>query len=129
MTTAELRALDAEIAVKIMGWKQYLTKNGIYYLGAPDAFCPEFMLSERITEVEYCGRDLGNAPHYSTDPAASKALRDRLSQLGWNWDLGQFGYIPSLFTFDLRKEQKRITESAETEELAVALCALKAVVR
>lgn len=84
----------------------------------------------------------GNAWHiapldrYTDSPDASISLRDKLS-LQWNWLLGCGGSKPSEkpFGFALFRKDAPIAqqpdpafiEEAETEEMAVVLCALRSI--
>lgn len=67
-------------------------------------------------------------PQFSTDPAASKLLRDKLAER-WHWQMfSPFGKVP-VFSFGVWPKGERLEllthiAHGETEELAVALCAL-----
>ncbi len=79
-------------------------------------------------KIEPCVR---RHPEYSTDPAASKQLREKLAEK-WDSTLGHannhcFALWPK-GTIDKYSQPTHLATS-DTEELAVALCALKAVGR
>src|SRR4051812_695962 len=54
-------------------------------------------------------------PYFSTDPVASKALRDKLAELGWNYELGRYGSEPCFYTFVLTRPGERIEMCDENE--------------
>ncbi len=68
------------------------------------------------------GEVVGYFNPFSTEGAM--LIRDRLSELGWNWDLGSYGYKPQLITFSMSRPGRKHDAAGETEGRAVALCAL-----
>ncbi len=62
---------------------------------------------------------------FSTDPAASKQLREKLAEFGY-WELKQIGSGMYAFSIVSLIDEPTMVASDDTEEMAVALCALKA---
>lgn len=123
------READALLAEKVMGWHLYsfTEKYGCW--------CDCIKGNHIGGSSGWADRTLDDAQYYigpewnpTTDPAASKMLRGKLAE-AWNYDLGRFGSMPASFQFSLTRIGYggiAITD-ADTEELAVALCALKSV--
>lgn len=113
------RELDALVAEHVMGWEK-------------DATHPNLRGSGWWKEPD--GSFNCELPAYSTDPAASKLVRERMGELGY-WcrlqtpfekDSGEFfaGFTEHSFTgWNGRPDNQA---GADTEELAVALAAIRA---
>jgi hypothetical protein len=124
MTELQTRNIDIAIAEKVMGAK--IIPDPLNVRGCYEEYTP----SLQPGNVQW--RDL---QHYTTDPVASKALREKLAKTG-TWCLSIDDpprNQPQLFTctFTLYGKTFYTDEGggqaeADTEELAVALCALKA---
>lgn len=122
MTNREIDALAAEHCMgrKVSWWSLHPTLHGDEFLPDADGDCPN---QEMLVDGEWLYIE-----RYSTDPAPSKQLRDRMRELGWQWGTRtaasgeyrcEFYKLPS--TLDTYFEG-----FAATEEMAVALAALKA---
>ncbi len=106
------RAIDALVAEHAFGWTGLYRMDNVHGV----AGWPGGKKAHMAPQVP---------PAYSTDPAASKQLRDRMRELGWNFEMRWMsGYNPWA-QFWKRGSVAQIGESA-TEELAVALAALRA---
>lgn len=92
------REKDAAIAERFFGWRWW-TRNGYRwfgpanapdivkakrYLGDPSTFlCDESQFDDKIAEDPWwldCPEDEERLPHYCTNPAASKQLREKLAE-------------------------------------------------
>lgn len=72
------------------------------------------------------GKDLGeDVPEYTQNIVSSRKLRDKLAET-YNWSLDRMGAIPAMFVFTLTQPGVFVSETADTEEMAVALCTAKA---
>lgn len=126
MTTREI---DTLIAEKVMGWKRWMI------VGMEDIGCclfpPERNFTSRLVRAPD-GMPLneiafGSPFNCFTDPAASKKLRGKMRADGWEF---AFRDEPPVFvaSFDRPLPDLNCYEAeADTEEMAVALAALKAV--
>lgn len=78
-------------------------------------------------EVESMFGDFGGPLHYTTDPRACKELREKLAER-WDWQRLCCYLKGTAFTFRIRglTEHEQFIAEACSEEMAVALCALKA---
>lgn len=76
MTPDELRALDAEVAVKVFGWTREQVALAMLCADGSIAAC-----SEMTT---------GHIPEYSTDIAAAWLVVERLNAMGYSIHLHQF---------------------------------------
>ena len=118
------REIDALVAEKVMGLQG--VTNRLLGLG--------------VFRLEYGAGDTDEkVPAYSTDPAASKQLRDKMLELGWSYQIGYGktniessagwkitrGFECRLV--NMEADVTRVSATADTEELAVALAALEAV--
>lgn len=65
-------------------------------------------------------------PHYSTDTVASKALRDRMRELGWSYRVSGCGTEGVSFGCRMSRNAECWFRSSESEELAIAQAAYKA---
>ncbi len=130
----EVREIDAWIATEVFGPKPETRPNWSHQTegGWTSSFKGIF------THKDYPPNQVGYPePWYdwiplpfSTDPAASKQLREKLAEMGWNYDLGRFGSKPALFTLTLyRAGIRHSADSGEGEEHVFCLCALKAISR
>lgn len=110
------REIDALIATKVMGW-------------TPDAQHPN------LRGLGWWEDSLGSytceLPKFSTDPTASKQLRDKMRADGYRFTLWD---IPATESLRVRctivksiLDGETWQQVSDTEEMAVALAALKAV--
>ena len=111
-TPEQLRKIDAVIAEKVMGWD--VIENSDWLIGRPRGH----------GTTEY-------VPRFTTDPAASKQVREKLAE---RWTILKLTLCPNAYTTKIMFEvgmyghrRERFREFAETEELAVCLCALKSI--
>jgi hypothetical protein len=108
MTTQELRELDAFLAEHGFGWKWYRyfgPMEGKIYFDGRSVLCdpnnPPCAEMWMLDDGKYPRSSSdGHFPHYSTDPAASDALLDRMAELGWLYSisLGGSGNVTAIFT-------------------------------
>ncbi len=122
----DLREIDAKIAEKVMGWKPE-PKAGILYGRIGSMYVPE---SEAVPVPGFRKPDglccyADGVPHYSSNPADSKKVREKLAERWPRQALVRFVEKPN-HQFMLDSEPTIIGPLADTEELAVALLALKA---
>lgn len=124
-----LRAIDADLARVVMGmvpcddWKP----GNLGSAGGP------FMRKDCAHKSCYPRRsnfgDGNGCPRFTTDPAASKALREKLAER-FQWSLTREGTSCMMASFRIwtlgAKTQDSYYAEADTEELAVALCACAA---
>ena len=85
--TLSNREVDVLVATEVMGYKhfQFTRDDGskfVMLLQSDDAAHIASIAEREPVEVE-SGDDLDAARLYTTDPAASKAVRDRMRALGW----------------------------------------------
>ncbi len=130
-----LRECDYQIARHLFGWKhlQFTRTSGSRFvmLMAPDDI-PEHIRSMNPVEVESGDED--NAREYTTDANASKRVRQKLAERFHGFNLSKSPhevntakpYCFQVFTSNLN-DADVTGPYAETEELAVALCALKSI--
>lgn len=120
------REIDALVAERVMGWRLvtdsaelarmgYRTgpgfhDKGIYFAGEEWKACIE----------------CGNVPEFSADPAASKQLRDKMRADGFDYELNATKRDGIWATFSHPGTVEDFTTYGDTEEMAVALAALKA---
>ena len=111
-TPEQLRKIDAVIAEKVMGWD--VIENSDWLIGRPRG----------NGTTEY-------VPRFTTDPAASKQVREKLAE---RFTILRLTHTPNAFTtkfiFEVGQygvKRGRIRCDAATEELAVALCALQSI--
>lgn len=135
-----LREMDALIAEKMFGWYWFqapqFDANGPLpeqgkVLCPPGMPCPGFewprtgVIHPHYFLNQKCYR-------YTTEPDASKHLRTKLGET-WNWLSGCGGHDNKPYAFALYRrvkpqpENEDFIDEADTEELAVCLCALKSV--
>ena len=120
-TPEQLRKIDAVIAEKVMGARIVADERN--YRGCYEEYDPP--LSGNVK-----WRDL---LHYTTDPAASKQVREKLAEQGFGYQLqrGLESYEDGTFMAFIWRLNVSHREThrayADTEELAVALCALKSI--
>lgn len=140
------REIDALVAGHIFGWKwvvnvdhnfTHLTDwakdvSGCRFL-RDSTFRPH-ELQAFATGSEPIGRTVVGGyteiyPRYSTDPAASKQLRDKMRADGWRFTMYDQKDSMVFAQFIRNDDHGFLTpcESADTEEMAVALAALAAV--
>lgn len=126
------REIDAKIAEVVMGLRLFVvdTAFGEGHAWLPAGSDP----AQCCTFGEGFPRDV-DLPRYSTDPVASKALREKLATGGWSWDFETERVGGELkFWFFIYKGNDGLINAVddahegihETEEMAVALCGLKA---
>lgn len=129
----EARELDALVAERLMdyGYFRFTRPDGSSFeqLGPLASFTPEFLERMNGERIESGADDMDSAPHFSTDPAASKQLRDTMRAEGWSLLVRLPGatkpfFKPSAEYFG--NDLKDATAAADTEERAVALAALRA---
>lgn len=101
MTPEQIKAIEAKIAEK-MGW-------------TPERV-PTF--GKFIASIE-SGGSVNDPPAYLSDPAASRELREALSQR-FNYELYRYGCTPCFFGFRVTGESVIDLQSSKSEELAVA---------
>lgn len=138
------REIDALVAQHAMEWKWIPRDDGMGFLLPPDwrqmiskdgragwiytPSCPGTnLIGGFFGKGEIIQKVPNTAPYYSTDPAASKRLRDRMRELGWDFhrmDLGKFRRSIAA----KHNGQKWVTACVddESEEMADALVSLKA---
>ena len=115
------REIDALIAEKIMEWSRYeeaFTEKWPIYNGWYNP------ANQQFQEPKF-----GTLPQFSTDPSASKQLRDRLRELGFDYSLGlTTDLLTNLKHYGCLLDDKEglWKATANTEEMAVALASLKA---
>lgn len=114
------READALIAEKVMGWHKcwsggLMGRNPNHFQWKDAAGITHSPFGENPTE-------------FTTDPAASKQLREKLAAQGWD-NQSLMRLQSGRFGFQMLKPDGTDCggEASPTEELAVALCALKSV--
>jgi len=101
-----IKEIDALCAVHVMGWvEEPRQRAGVMWFLRPDG---GFSLI---------------VPHYSTDPGASKSLRNRMFDLGWGYRLSRLS--AECVCIFLNSESTG-SGCGSTEEIATALAALNA---
>lgn len=125
------REIDALVAEHAMGWwwgdESHWKRpdyNCILYSPDHPRYKPEFVLSSPLDSPQLLPR----MPHYSTDPAASKQLRDKMRELGWQWGIrtaAKGGFHCEIYKLPSTVDVYFESFSA-TEEMAFALAALPA---
>jgi hypothetical protein len=116
------RELDALVAEKLFGYQW--THGSLYDLLAPADKLHAILGMNTIGRGENLAQNLNYVPDFTTDPWASKQVRERMRELGWMYifHCEDVGYLCFLFL----KGGCVAEASADTEERAVALAALRA---
>ena len=112
------REIDALIAEKIMEWSRYeeaFTEKWPIYNGWYNP------ANQQFQEPKF-----GTLPQFSTDPSASKQLRDQMRELEWQYTIGGAYGQPYIAKFWKENGGDWIVSRSNTEEMAVALASLKA---
>lgn len=114
------RDIDALVAEHCMGWRVHFRNTAHYVLA-----------SEEGTTYQSPQASV-NSWHPSTDPAASKQLRDKMHWEGWYYCIrlcDAFSGGDGKLYCHFYKHDRDVSgeEWADTEEMAVALAALSAV--
>ncbi len=124
------READAKIAEMVMGWTHTVLKDE---LGFECIVQEAYGLPPKPptpSGFQRRGFALESVPRFTTDPAASKMLRLHLEkQFDWVMEKDSLGICFELFRYDAEENIERKVSGAHepTEELAVALCALRSV--
>lgn len=143
MTERELSdaEINARIAERIFGWHWFeapqFDANGPLpeqgkVLCPPGMPCPGYEWP-RVGVIHPHFFLNGRGYRFTDDPDASKRLRDRMAELGWSWSLdfwiktGERHYDFTLARFPVSTKGNQFKGQADTEEMSVALCALKVV--
>ena len=123
---------DAKIAERLFGWSRRQYGLTVAFASPEGHAQIERVGYTAMSERPTSGNE-ENALHYSTDPAASKQLREKLAEK-WDWLLGRggnasdkpFGF--ALFekgALDRDEDPEPIfINEADTEEQAIVACAL-----
>lgn len=120
------REIDALIATKLMGWVLCEAENGNE---RPEAWT--YSKAQNNDGWYWEGQPESQeawkwAP--TTDPAASKQVREKLAELGFDWSLDWDSDEPHYtFAVDRHEPDGHHLQCHDDEFMAVALCALKAV--
>lgn len=118
MNAREIDALIAELAMGLCRWPDigFTAEQGWYH--------PEDPGREWATGDK--GPYLGVLPHYSTDPAASYQLRQKMRELGWDFKTMDLGARRRVIAhkYDGKKWLSPCADSdTEMESTALACCA------
>lgn len=145
MTPEELRRLDALVHEKVMQLEPMLSweclnedESATYISFDTKREADEWLADYRKRGYPMADRHIGtwkHYPRYTETPVASKALRDKLAEKFIRIEVHRWGRTPPTICYchlyaSLEVDaldNPNFTGFAETEELAVALCALRSV--
>ncbi len=124
------REIDALVAEHCMGWKRIEGKDAIVAAGhAPAGSSPDYhhvrVWVNDLNSRQACD-ECGSMPEFSTEPVASKQLRDKMRDDGFDYEIEVSAALGISVKLKIPNDPDCFVCTGSTEERAFALTALRA---